>query len=248
MGSTSNFMDTYLSELRAKSKSTSSEEMIQRLTAEKQIQDVLLHLSGEFGFRFIEDRRVNPDQPSSDFVLQFDNYEARIDIKYAASGQPTLNKGDIDRYRALLEKNDLTDAIIVVWTTEDLVAATLTLPQIKHLQESPVAISKMLECASPLEAAITRFVDSQTPLWSLPSEVTSQTPILDTVSIFAGNMERAIQDETKRKFHIREKQSAASTLGQREVRQFENLLRRAIKGDDARELQRELLAIFRVKT
>ncbi|CAG0967382.1 hypothetical protein ANRL3_01269 [Anaerolineae bacterium] len=242
-----NLMDTYLSELRAKSKSASAEEMFQRLAIEKQIQDVLLRLSGDFGFRFIEDRRVNPDQLGSDFVLQFENYEARIEIKYTNSTKLILGKDDIERYCSLLEKNDLTDAIIVVWTMEGLMATTLTLPQIKYLQENPHRVNTILESAKPLDETIKRFVNSQTPLWSLPSEATSKAQIIDTTSIFAKELESAIQDEAKRKFHIPEKQTAARMLGQREVRQFVSLLQRTISGADIKELEHQLLAIFRVK-
>lgn len=241
-----NIISDYLAELRSKAQSSSNAEMLQRLSAEQQVQEVLRDLASRYGFRFITDRRVNPDDLCADFVLQFDNYEARIYVQYEPQSTPRLGMQDLERYRRLLEKNDLTEAIIVVWTTEALLSLVLNLPQVKYMQQNPTTVGPVVETARSLDKSIEEFVNGQVVNWAVTqreSKSENATP-LDTLTVFVNELDTAIQQETARGFTIPEKKLAAEGLAQRDPKQFADAIRKAIGNVDAKAMEQQLRLII----
>jgi len=235
----------FLMELKAKLASETSEEMVERIEAEQTVQDILVELSDSHGFRVVEDYRYTTREEikGSDFVLQKEDFELRLILKYSPTGMPMLSSNDLMALREILKSSQSTTALVVVWTGPDLPTVVMTQGLIEFLLAEEQETAAFLETASPLKDAVLRFVKNQTKGWGLrQAERPPAEEILpETQAILGRKLGEELRRESTRAYKLERKIAAQKSIGTEDVETIERIFeesRRASK--DAQEIAQEL--------
>jgi len=235
----------FLVELKAKLSSATSEEMIARIEAERAIHDILIELSDSHGFRAVEDYRyaTREEEKGTDFLLQIEDFELRLMVKYSPTGTPTLSANDLRALREILKSSQSTMALAVVWAAPDLPTLIITQGLIEFLLAEEQETARFMKTAAPLKDAILGFAEKQRKVWGLrPVERLPEEEILpETQAILERKLQEELRHESVRAYKLERKIAAQKSIGTKDAETIERILeesRRASK--DAQELAEDL--------
>jgi len=236
-------------ELRAKLASETSEEMMARIEAEQAVEDILVELSDSRGFRIVEDYRyaTGEEQKDTDFILQVEDIELRLVVKYSSSGAPTLSREDLVGFSRILQATQATSALVLVWAAPELPTLVVTPADIDLLLSSEELVPVFLETTSTLKEAVLRFVESQTKEWRLRvvSGSAPGTVFPETQAILEHRLHRELEEESRRAYRLDRKVLAQRTLMAQDAEAITRVLedgRRAAK--DAGAIAEDLIHLI----
>lgn len=241
-------IDAFLSEIQASLTQSGGEAVLRRINAER-----LLHLLAE---EFVEDHqaervRILPDrrlagEAGADFLLQIDDYDIRLQFLDAPEGKPVLDADRISEFADLLTDNPSTVALILVWTTDNLLAVSLSMSQTRQLAQNPQRFVDLLADARPLPEVLRTVVERQTRFWEVGLDQTPHTAArsTDMRRLFEEAIGAAIDAERQRSYRYTERKLAARTFPAEEERLIIfSALAEALAGRSASELVSQLIRV-----
>jgi hypothetical protein len=233
--------DSFLSELQTSLSGPTGEAALRRINAER----LLWLLADEFveahqaqRIRILPDRRLAGDA-GADFLFQIDDYDIRLLFLDAQEGAPALDAGMLPDFLKLLEDNPSTVALVLVWTTDDLLAASLSMFQCRTLAAHPEDLPSALADAKPLPEILRAVVERQTKLWEIGLDQAPHTTAksADMRRIFEEAIGDAIDTERGRSYRYTERKTAARDFRiDEEKRLIFAVLSDALAGARAEEL------------
>ncbi|MBC8446636.1 MAG: hypothetical protein H8D78_02705 [Chloroflexi bacterium] len=234
-------VDSLLAELKASLSQAGGEAALRRINAER-----LLRLLAD---EFVESRqaeriRILPDhrlagEPGADFLLQIDDYDIRLLFLDAPGGEPILDAEQLPEFLSLLEDNPSTVALVLVWTTDDLQAVSLSVLRIRYLSQNPDRLNALLAEASPLPETLRTLVERQTKLWEAGLDKAPHTAAkaTDMRRLFEEAIGDAIETERGRSYRYAERKLAARQFPVEEEKHLIfSVLGEALAGASAMEL------------
>lgn len=234
-------VESLLAELTASLSQPTGEAVLRRINAER----LLRLLADEFMEARQADRiRILPDnrlagEPGADFLLQIDDYDIRLLFLDAPDGAPTLDAGQLPELLQLLEDNPSTVALVLVWTTDDLHAAPLSVIRVRFLVQNPDRLPALLAEAKPLPEILRALVEGQTKLWEAGLDRAPRTAAkaTDMRLLFEEAIGDAIETERRRSYRYTERKLAARRFPvELEKRLILSVLGEALAGASAVEL------------
>jgi hypothetical protein len=146
----------------------------------------------------------------------------------------------------LLESNPSTIVLIAVWANDELSSIPFSMRRLKAILEMPGQMNKVLKSVKPFGQIISDLIQRQTKGWKIPEIQPSEikTTGRDLYSIFSEKIIRSIDDEANRRYLIKERVQAAEKFPyETEKRTILSILREALDGKSADELQRHLTTL-----
>lgn len=241
MTQTERNLDSLLVELTASLSQPTGDAVLRRINAER----LLRLLTDEFIVAHEAERvRILPDdrlsgQQGADFLLQIDDYDVRLVFLDAPAGVPAVDASILPDLRNLLEDNPSTVALILVFTTDDLLAVPLTMHQARGLSQNPERLPGLLTDAKPLQEVLQQVVERQTKLWEVGLDGVPQTTArsTDMRRLFEEAIGAAIDAERHRSYRYEERKLAAKRFPIEEERKvIFSALAEALAGASAQQL------------
>ena len=194
-------------------------------------------------FRLLLDRRA-AGKPGTDYLLQVDDYDLRLELIDAAGKPLRLDPARLRAADALLEENPSTSALVYVWTTPALDSVPLSLARIRYLIQNPERIPDLVAHARPIEAVIEEMIARQIKQWDLRADLSLEPPgqRADLVEVFAEEVGKAIDVEMHRNYRNQERSQAAQDFPYFEEKQLLlSTLQEALKGAETPRLIERLV-------
>lgn len=243
-------IDGFLSELKASLSEPTGEAVLRRINAER----LLLLLAEEFvethqaeHIRILMDNRL-VGESEADLLLQVDDYDIRLQLLDAPENKPVLAIDQLSRLLGLLENNPSTIALILVWTTDDLLSVPLNVSEIQLLRENPNRLPHRLSSAQPLLDVLGGVVARQLKMWEARLDTTPRPETMpgDSRQLFEDAFGKAIEVERQRSYHSPTRKEAAQRFPvEREKRIILETLKEAIGGESAESLKKRLTGLPR---
>jgi hypothetical protein len=145
-----------------------------------------------------------------------------------------------------LEDNPSTVALVLVWTTDELLAVPLSVVRIRFLVKNPDRMRELLARAKPLPETLRSVVDMQTRFWEAGLDKTPHTAAkaTDMRRLFEEAIGDAIETERRRSYRYTERKLAAVRFPvEEEKRLIFAVLGEALGGASAQELVSRLLRL-----
>lgn len=241
-------VNSLLVELKASLAQPSGEAVLRRINAER----LLSLLADEFIEAHQAERiRILPDsrlagEAGADFLFQIDDYDIRLLFLDAPEGVPALDAGQLPDLLKLLKDNPSTVALVLVWTTDELLAAPLSMMRIRFLYQNPDRMPELLAGAKPLPETLRAVVDRQTRLWKegLDNAPHTAAKATDMRRLFEEAIGDAIDTERQRSYRYTERKLAAVRFPvEEEKRLIFAVLGEALGGASAQELVPRLMRL-----
>jgi len=230
----------FMRELKAKLASETSEEMMARIEAEERIEEILVELSDSRGFRVVEDYRYTSgeEETATDFILQFEDVELRILVRYSRTGMPVLSREDLDGFTDILQQAQATTALVLVWAAPELPTLAVTPGDIDALLSSEELVPAFLGRTSSLKEAVLCFVESQTKEWRLRvvSGPARGLVLRETQAILEQRLQEELEKESERAYRVERKVLAQKAMSGADAATMARVFeagRRAAKQADA---------------
>ena len=174
------------------------------------------------------------------------DYDLRLELLDTPDDILRLNSEKLDASIQLLEENPSTLALILVWSTDALLAIPLSLTRIRYLSQNNNKIGELLQQAQPLKAVISELIQRQIKIWDVDltkfSKTTGQS--IDLYKIFSEEIGKAIDAEMHRKYLLEERRQAAQQFPyQQEKQLILSVLQDALKGIEADKLSEHLTRV-----
>ncbi len=242
--------DKIVNELSASLSKESRGAMMQRINTERLIKllfEDLVEKHEAESIRILSDNRLT-DQESADYLVQVDDYDLRLVLLDTPDGKVKITEKLLQHWVALLEANPSTTVLIAVWTNDELSSIPFTTRRIKSIIESKDKIEKIAEIAKPFDYTISDVIHRQTKGWNIPRIEQNQpsTGKRDLYSLFSEKIISAIDYEASRRYITEERVKAAQNYpADQEKRVLLNILREAIDGASAKELEDRLIKLPR---
>lgn len=242
--------DDFLTEMSASLKSPSGEAALRRINAErvlKLVLDEIVEQRHDLQIRVLSDNRIS-GEPGADILMQVDDYEIRVELIDAPNLIPNLDVDKLRAYKQIFEENPSTEALIITWTSDDLLSQKLSLMTIDHLIENRELIKGFLQKAKPLSDVVQEILTIQMRVWKdIPSLTKKETNIsTDVNSIFAKYFEIEIKAEREHSFINEEKKLAVKQFPEKqEMKVVNNVLQDALKEYSTEDLASNLAQLPR---
>jgi hypothetical protein len=243
-------LDDFLSEFNASLSQDTQEAFLRRVTAEgaiKLIFEELLDQHKATNIRILADRQLNTTT-AADYLVQVDDYDLRLILLDAPDGKPNLTDKLLLEWKSLLEANPSTTAVIIIWTSDDLLSIALTMRRIRYLIENPDEVAKLPRFVESFYHVISDVIRRQTKGWNIPDvkEAGASVASRDLFAIFSEKIGQAIDSEANRRYRTEERLLAAKQFPyEQEKRVLLNTLRAALDGASAQELVRRVTILPR---
>lgn len=238
----------FTNELLASLSQNSRNALLRRINAERLIKllaNQLIEKHEAERIRVIPDQQLS-GQDLADYLIQVDDYDLRLILLDAPDGKPVITEKLLQEWNILLEGNSSTTVLIVVWTSDDLLAIPFTMRRLKSALEKPKQIGKLQKIAEPLEKVISDVILRQTKGWKIPKYDLTQPTIVrrDLYSIFSEKIVRSIDEEANRRYKVEERVKAAQKFPFEEEKQIVlSILQDALDGKSEDELQKRLITL-----
>jgi len=241
-------IDGFISEINASLQQSDPSAFLRRVNAERLLVLIVKELIDENqaeSIRILPDNRLT-DNSGVDFLLQVDDYDLRLELLDTPDDILRLNSEKLDASIQLLEENPSTLALILVWSTDALLAIPLSLTRIRYLSQNNNKIGELLQQAQPLKAVISELIQRQIKIWDVDltkfSKTTGQS--IDLYKIFSEEIGKAIDAEMHRKYLLEERRQAAQQFPyQQEKQLILSVLQDALKGIEADKLSEHLTRV-----
>jgi len=160
--------------------------------------------------RILSDSQMAGDEGAG-FLLQIDDYDVRLMVLDTPNGAPALGTDRLPVFVQLMEDNPSTVALILVWTTEDLLAIPLSMLRLRFLVQNPDRLPALLSEARSLPDVLRTVVERQVKLWEIGLD---QAPLrtgesTDIQRLFKEAIGVAIEAECRRSYRHAERKLAA---------------------------------------
>lgn len=238
----------FISEINASLQQSDPSAFLRRVNAERLLVLIVKELIDEHqaeSIRILPDNRLT-DNSGVDFLLQVDDYDLRLELLDTPDDILRLNSENLDASIQLLEENPSTLALILVWSTDALLAVPLSLTRIRYLSQNNNKIVELLQQAQPLKEVISELIQRQIKIWDVDltkfSKTTGQS--IDLYKIFSEEIGKAIDAEMHRKYLLEERRQAAQQFPyQQEKQLILSVLQDALKGIEADKLSEHLTRV-----
>lgn len=160
--------------------------------------------------RILPDARVG-DELAADLLVQIDDFDVRVVIADSEDNQLHIDSQELNTFLDLLEDNPNTVALVIVWTTDELHSIALTFSQVAHLLAAEEDIDEELKQAGKFKAVVENIIDSQIRTWDEGTlfDAQGEERSIEIRSIYDNALSKAMADETKRQYRIKERRIAA---------------------------------------
>ena len=193
--------------------------------------------------RILTDRRLVGDV-DTDVVIQIDEYDFRLRLLDAPTGQPQLAFEQLAEFQEILESNPSTVALLLTWTSEPWLTIPLTIARIRFLLQKPRLLPRLLSRARPLLGVLQNLIARQLRQWERGLDLSQRAadePI-DIRHAFALSLEEAIEKERKRSYRQPARKMAAHHFPvESEKQALLAVLDEALNGKSTHELIKMLI-------
>ena len=241
-------LSNLISEISASLTQTGSEAFLRRINAERLLRlyvDEIIEKHKTSSIRILPDRRI-AGKSGADYLLQVDDYDLRLILLDAPEVRLTLDLSLLNDCMLLLEDNPSTVALILIWTTDDLLSIPVSSARLRYLQQTPQKVNDLLKRAKPFTEVVSELIYKQTKLWDVGLEQIPQSTAqsIDLYRLFSEEIGRAIDMETRRSYRNDERLQAARNFpyGQ-EKKLILTVLQEALQGASAKDLEARLLRV-----
>jgi hypothetical protein len=234
-------IDAFLTELSASLTQPTGDAIFRRINAERLLQllaDEFVEAHQAQRIRILPDRRL-AGEAGADFLFQIDDYDVRLLFLDAQEGALVLDAGMLPDFLKLLEDNPSTVALVVVWTTDELLAVSLSMFRCRTLAEHPEGLPSLLADAKPLPQTLRAVVERQTKLWEIGLDQAPHTMAKskDVHRLFEAAIGDAIDAERQRSYRYTERKMAARDFRTEEEKDLIfSVLAEALAGAPAQQL------------
>jgi hypothetical protein len=241
-------LNNLISELSASLSQPGSEAFLRRINAERLLRlsvDEIIEQHQASSIRILPDRRI-AGKSGADFLLQVDDYDLRLVLLDAPEERPALDLSLLNDCMALLEDNPSTVALILIWTTDDLLSIPVSIARLRYLLQTPHKVNDLLKRAKPFTETVSELIHKQTKLWDVGLEQIphSTAQSVDLYRLFSEEIGKAIDMETRRSYRNDERLLAARNFPyEQEKKLILTLLQEALQGASAKELEARLLRV-----
>lgn len=192
----------------------------------------------ETPIRLLTDQRL-AGAVDAEVVIQIDEYDFRLRLLETSSTQPQLTVTQLTPFQQSLEANPSTVALLLTWTTNDLLTIPLTIARIRFLQQYPHLLPRLLSQARPLLSVLQELMTRQIKEWEKGLDLSQRVldePI-DVRQVFATALEDAFKKERKRSYRQPIRKEAAHHFPvDSEKSTMLAVLDEALKGKSAHQL------------
>lgn len=238
----------FISEINASLQQSDPSAFLRRVNAERLLVLIVKELIDEHKaerIRILPDNRLT-GVAGADFLLQVDDYDLRLELFDAPGDRLRLDPEQLNTSIQLLEDNPSTLALILVWSTDALLAVPLSITRIRYLSQNNNKIVELLQQAQPLKEVISELIQRQIKIWDVDltkfSKTTGQS--IDLYKIFSEEIGKAIDAEMHRKYLLEERRQAAQQFPyQQEKQLILSVLQDALKGIEADKLSEYLTRV-----
>ena len=146
----------------------------------------------------------------------------------------------------LLEDNPSTVALVLIWTTDDLLSIPVSIVRLRYLLQTPQKVDDLLKLARPFTETVSELIQKQTKLWEVGLDQIPQSTAqsVDLYRLFSEEIGQAIDLETSRSYRNDERLQAARNFPyQQEKKLILTLLQEALQGAPAKEIEARLLKV-----
>jgi hypothetical protein len=233
--------DDFLAQVSASLTSASGEAALRLINAQRNLRlalDEIVQQRHDLQIRVISDNRISGDA-GADILMQIDDYEIRVEIVDAPDLMPTLTLENLKNYRQLIEDNPSTEALVITWTSDELLSQQLSLSTIDYLVKNSEKINDFVLTARPLSDVVQEILVRQMQVWDdIPSLGVQENGISTDVSeIFLKHFANELDSEKERSFKIEEKKLAIRQFPEkRETDNLKSILEDALNEHSAEEL------------
>jgi len=241
-------INNLISEISASLSQPGSEAFLRRVNAERLLRlsvDEIIEKHGSSSIRIVPDRRI-AGKSGADFLLQVDDYDLRLVLLDAPEEKPTIEISLLNDCMMLLEDNQSTIALILIWTTDDLLSIPISIARLHYLLQSPQKVNDLTKRAKPFTEVVSDLIQKQTKLWDVGLEQIphSTAQSVDLYRLFSEEIGKAIDMETRRSYRNNERLQAAKNFPyEQEKKQILTLLQEALQGASAKDLEARLLRV-----
>lgn len=238
----------FISEINASLQQSDPSAFLRRVNAERLLVLIVKELIDEHKaerIRILPDNRLT-GVAGADFLLQVDDYDLRLELFDAPGDRLRLDPEQLNTSIQLLEDNPSTLALILVWSTDALLAVPLSITRIRYLSQNNNKIVELLQQAQPLKEVISELIQRQIKIWDVDltkfSKTTGQS--IDLYKVFSEEIGKAIDAEMHRKYLLEERRQAAQQFPyQQEKQLILSVLQDALKGIEADKLSEYLTRV-----
>lgn len=248
MSDNQNSIDGFISEINASLQQSDPTSFLRRINTERlillEVNDIIKEHETET-IRILTDNRLVGDL-GADFLIQIDDYDLRLEIIDCSDGKLNLPVERLEASIKLLEDNPNTLALILVWSTNDLLSIPLSFTRIRFLSQNEDKISELLKQAQPFKKVITEIIRRQIKIWDSDLTLLPQTTgqSVDIFQIFSEEIGKAIDAEMHRKYLLEERKQAAQKFPFQQEKQFIlSVLKDALEGVEIDKLSDRLMRI-----
>lgn len=247
----SNYQDNingFISEINASLRQSDPSAFLRRVNTERLLVLVVNELMDEHqaeSIRILPDNRLTGNS-GADFLLQVDDYDLRLELLDTPDDVLRLGSEKLESSTQLLEENPSTLALILVWSTDALLAVPLSLTRIRYLSQNNNKIVELLQQAQPLKKVISELIQRQIKIWDVDLTEFSQTTgqSIDLYKMFSEEIGKAIDAEMHRKYLLEERRQAAQQFPyQQEKQLILSVLQDALQGIGADRLCEHLVQV-----
>lgn len=181
----------------------------------------------------------------SQMVIQIDEYDFRVQLLQAYGDEPQLTFEQLADFQQILEANPSTVALLLTWTTDNLLTIPLTIARIRFVQERPRVLAHLLRRARPLLAVLQNLMTRQIREWESGLDLSQRAvdEAVDIRQVFAASLEDAFEKERNRSYRQPARKQAAHYFPvESEKDVMLAILDDALKGEPANKLIKRLMA------
>jgi hypothetical protein len=243
-------LDNFVSEFTASLSQHGGDAALRRINAERLLRliaDQMVEQHQAEQIRVLSDYRF-VGEAGADFLFQVDDYDIRLQFIDAPDSRTSLKADQLPAFAALLEDNPSTIALVLVWTSDDMLALPLSIARLRYLTQHPDRLNKIGGDIKPLADILRALVSQQTKQWDISLEQTPRSTArpADIRRLFEGIIREAIERERHRSYRYEERKQAAHEFPlKEEQRVILDVLREALEGVSATDLVPRLTRVSR---
>lgn len=191
---------------------------------------------------------TNPARAGSlepQMVIQIDEYDFRVQLLQAYADEPQLRFEQLADFQQILEANPSTVALLLTWTTDNLLTIPLTIARIRFVQERPRVLPHLLRRARPLLAVLQNLMTRQIREWESGLDLSQRAVdgAVDIRQLFVASLEDAFEKERNRSYRQPARKLAAHRFPVESEKDIMlAILDDALKGESANKLIKRLMA------
>ncbi len=243
-------LDDFLSEISASLGGSTGEAALRRINTERVLRlalEEIVQQRHDLHIRLLADRRI-AGQAGADLLMQIDDYEIRLALLDSPSGKPELTPDQIDRLRLVFEENPSTEAMVLTWSTEDLLSQKLNLQIVEFLRAQPEKLESYLQKARPLPDVIAEILAGYMKIWELNLEAPagSEPASGDIRKLFEEHFKLSLIQERERSYKNPERKEAALRIDEwKELALLNETLDEALQNQLSTALSKRLVKLPR---